>query len=527
MIGNVVIAIPDEAQRACIRQSIDWKELEIVCAAEAADSVSLIAAVRKHDPFLIIASSHLGDMPLAECIEYMRRQNMWTACLALGTQENIAEVNDCLELHVDGLLLQPYGAQMLHQCISRIKEKTQNDTTYAAIQRHIRAIRQKFIKYDIWSGTISHNLPKINEIFSTHFHEGLFRVAFLRFDNYSKDGIYGITDIQCQQMIGVTHGVLLPHCFDVICARQITGFKFLVNYSKQNDKQLRKTMEELREGLAHLPSIEGKFSVTLCIGSAVDALTGCKLSNDEADIASWSRTDSSLGKTLYYDKQSDDFPDEIMSKISTLTYETRKAVKALDAEQFEKNVTEFFGLPDSTLKNEKAKIWSDDIFNLFFEVNGELLNSITDATELKSTLTGKLKSSRTTAEFKSDYLESLLKLIDQINNANQLKKSLTVRMAVEYIEENYAQSLDLERVANIVKLSPVYFSYLFKREIGCNFSEFVTQKRIHVAMEMLKKGDKNISEVANSVGYVDQRYFSKKFKQLVGMPPKAYKSSYQ
>lgn len=75
----------------------------------------------------------------------------------------------------------------------------------------------------------------------------------------------------------------------------------------------------------------------------------------------------------------------------------------------------------------------------------------------------------------------------------------------------------------MVHLNPVYFSGLFKKELGVNFSDYLAGLRVEKAKALLKEVDWNISEVAAQVGYGDARYFSKVFSKLVGINPKEYR----
>lgn len=100
--------------------------------------------------------------------------------------------------------------------------------------------------------------------------------------------------------------------------------------------------------------------------------------------------------------------------------------------------------------------------------------------------------------------------------------SEAVLKAIDFIQKNYQDDLTLGKVAGAVYLSPYYFSRLFKRTTGMNFTRYLTQVRIDAAKELLKKGGLTVKEVAINVGYADPRYFSSVFKKVVGVSPAAY-----
>ena len=75
-------------------------------------------------------------------------------------------------------------------------------------------------------------------------------------------------------------------------------------------------------------------------------------------------------------------------------------------------------------------------------------------------------------------------------------------------------------------LNAAYFSKLFKRETGKNFSEYVAEVRMEKAKELLSRGRMNISEVAFAVGFSDVQYFSKTFKRCTGFRPSEYRERF-
>lgn len=100
--------------------------------------------------------------------------------------------------------------------------------------------------------------------------------------------------------------------------------------------------------------------------------------------------------------------------------------------------------------------------------------------------------------------------------------SAIVRKAVEEIHSHYSQSLRLESFAAENNITPQYLSSLFSKETGTTFSNYLRDVRIEKAKELLKEGNKKVYEIACAVGYPDQKYFSKIFRECVGISAKQY-----
>lgn len=100
--------------------------------------------------------------------------------------------------------------------------------------------------------------------------------------------------------------------------------------------------------------------------------------------------------------------------------------------------------------------------------------------------------------------------------------SAIVREMVITIEENYGMRLGLDTFAEKFRLTPEYISNLFAKETGMTFSNYLKTVRLEKAKELIQDADMKIYEVACSVGYPDQKYFSKVFKEYTGVSPKQF-----
>ena len=96
-----------------------------------------------------------------------------------------------------------------------------------------------------------------------------------------------------------------------------------------------------------------------------------------------------------------------------------------------------------------------------------------------------------------------------------------------YINEHYSRAITLEEVAEAIGFSPAYLSTLFKKEIGINFSDYLTSRRMEEAKRLLKENTCSINEIAELVGYSDPKYFSKTFNKVVGLKPSEYRKLYR
>lgn len=128
-------------------------------------------------------------------------------------------------------------------------------------------------------------------------------------------------------------------------------------------------------------------------------------------------------------------------------------------------------------------------------------------------------------------LEELEKLLvaffDLINDHIRQKRTSINHQLVEeirqFIDGHFTEDITLSRMANQYKISPSYLSLLFTERTGKNFIDYLTERRLKKAKELLKHTNLKIYEISNAIGYNDSFYFSNCFKKMTGVSPSEYR----
>ena len=121
------------------------------------------------------------------------------------------------------------------------------------------------------------------------------------------------------------------------------------------------------------------------------------------------------------------------------------------------------------------------------------------------------------------YIRHIQRAVENITETKEEVTGSSVGEAKSYIEEHYMENISLNDIAELVHISPFYFSKLFKDKTGRNFIEYLTAVRMEAAKEKLLKTDLSVKEICLSVGYSDPNYFSRSFKKYEGMTPGEYR----
>ena len=97
--------------------------------------------------------------------------------------------------------------------------------------------------------------------------------------------------------------------------------------------------------------------------------------------------------------------------------------------------------------------------------------------------------------------------------------------AIDYVERTCDEGLTVEELAEKLKLSRKDLDKVFSSVLNISPKKYIISVRIDRACTALRKTNKSIAEIAESVGYANQFYFAKEFKRLTGMTPTQYRNS--
>lgn len=90
-----------------------------------------------------------------------------------------------------------------------------------------------------------------------------------------------------------------------------------------------------------------------------------------------------------------------------------------------------------------------------------------------------------------------------------------------YVDAHCAQPLNVKQVASAMALSPNYASSLFKREMGQSLSAYIRQRQLETARHLLLSTDMRVYEIAEQLGYADEKHFSAMFRMYYHLSPNA------
>lgn len=200
------------------------------------------------------------------------------------------------------------------------------------------------------------------------------------------------------------------------------------------------------------------------------------------------------------------------------------------------NVSEHCIELDTYLQKEDYSTAKRLLEEIKFESSGYMLNEVCHIYNRLSMILSRYSKEKRDNFDSYTYLD----ILQYYNNIDELFEGLTDELSKHidagdndiwsniqtYIDNQYTRSLKLTELAEMFHFSTNYFSTIFKRKFGKNFSKYVTEKRIALAKELLHNTTMPIQDIADRTGYSDYFQFSKIFKKEVGETPAKFRGQH-
>ncbi|MEZ5216431.1 MAG: helix-turn-helix transcriptional regulator [Ilumatobacteraceae bacterium] len=101
-----------------------------------------------------------------------------------------------------------------------------------------------------------------------------------------------------------------------------------------------------------------------------------------------------------------------------------------------------------------------------------------------------------------------------------------LRRAKDHVDRNYAEDLDLEALAAVAALSKWHFHRLFLATYGRTPAQYLSERRIERAQDLLRATNLTVTEICYSVGFKSLGSFTSRFHEIVGETPGQFQRRY-
>ncbi len=537
------LIIADDEHRVCqlIENILPWKEYGVEISGIAHNGKDAFQLIQEIQPDIVITDIRMPGYDGITLIEKGKNINPDISFIIVSGYRDFEYAQSALKFGAEEYLLKPVSKEELeHIVLNVIDKKTRkNEKTRLEADLQKELSQKRGILRSQLAGEIVDRgcrierteIPSFQEHYSVSFLSTNFQIIIFQIDHSES-----IETIENTAAVGtilqktelLLSSCLKNHAFEILCTHRYFSFIYILNVKNSTGLSFR-DLEHLHETAVQKISEYGKWRITLCPGKVVPDIELLSESFNEAEFARRDRILRGCGKILE----------------KRLTPPTKEELRNFNIDDLEKRIKkpidsgEHLEIKDIFMNSvvpagNSYRIQNPDtVLELFrhsayicrkqiqkLSVDDASIENLQAETEKILSCAGSMdRLSSQLAELYSNSLNSIFSL-------KRVKDYRPIRIAKEYIENHYAENIDLNTVANEAGFNPAYFSSLFKKETGINFKEYLLQKRIETAKELLVSGNDTIILISERVGYKDVRYFSKIFSKTVGIKPNMYRKTY-
>nr|WP_320136512.1 AraC family transcriptional regulator [uncultured Amphritea sp.] len=133
-----------------------------------------------------------------------------------------------------------------------------------------------------------------------------------------------------------------------------------------------------------------------------------------------------------------------------------------------------------------------------------------------------LQLQQSSATSQRQMLLLLIQLLHEQQN-EPLNLDRRISTARHYLDEHYCEAVSLAQLASIANLSPRQLSQLFRQQLGMTPTQYLIEKRMQRAWQLLEQQNLSIQQVADATGYSSLAAFSDRFRKHFDIPPSYFR----
>ncbi|ASA24207.1 helix-turn-helix domain-containing protein [Paenibacillus donghaensis] len=301
-------------------------------------------------------------------------------------------------------------------------------------------------------------------------------------------------------------------------------FALIVSFPASGNGPVQQRMEQVIDAVQAVIQENSRLAPHIGVGTAYQDLAKLNQSFVEAAAALEHRVIRRSGHVTYFEQLA-----ELNSPATGSFWISRKSILKLEQSLKQGNesvATEMIADTIDTIKDEPLQVHllrciCFDLLNTFLRTASEL-----GMNEVFADLPA-LTSFETLEELENRLLSLSVRICQQVERNTESKESSLMEDIVIYVDQQFADyTLSLEHVALKYSISTSYLSRSFKEKTGCNFSQYIWQRRMDAVIRLLENTSAPLKEIIEQVGYLDAPNFIRKFKKETGLTPGQYRKQY-
>jgi len=531
------VLIADDEMKICqlISHLIDWKAMDMDVVDIVNDGKTAFESICTNHPNIVITDIRMPNFDGLELIRLCKEQFPDIYFIIISGYGEFNYAKNAIKYGVEDYLLKPIKKKELEDTLLKIREKYAAEFSEEQEKSQLRTlastarekVHQSLLTNLIRAGEANQEfrgtLEELNGRYQTWFQPGLFTVILFRLYQKKEAILKESLDFLAGKLQKTVEEELKGLCAEFLSVSLDGTVVCLANTVGDGFSKVKKQFHKIKYNISN--EIYANTVLIVGVGNSYSNLAEAVQSYQEAEISLLNRIGYSNEYVIEY-SQLNTFNKTVSDFIDM------KVRNDIIAAQERMDVNAILRYID-TLRQQLAAYKTDSM--LVYQCFLELIETLQfgsknygvffrqyDLDEYKR----KYKLILTFDELFDWICSDLVAKYRDFTNQKKVAEKKPIRVAKQYIYDNYNRNLTLESVSEYTGFNPTYFSVFFKKETGKNFSEYLTELRMKNAKNYIVSTDMDIADIAAEVGYNDLKYFSKLFKKSTGINPTEYRKLY-
>lgn len=530
-----VVLVEDEVVvREGIRKNILWEQYGFFYAGDAPDGELALPLIRQIQPDLLITDIKMPFMDGLALIELVRRELPRTKIVIISGYDDFSYAQQAIQMGVECYLLKPITKEKMVETLTTLRKKMEAERRQQEwlerFQREAREYenfsRRRFFEQIVTGGLSVSEISKTAKSMGINLNAPYYNIVLFSINSAGYDGSApeSYTDVIASVQDGISQFInSRPEL--ILFRSNITTYAVLIKGEWENITELtRDCIDNIKKCCAiagndlnwHISCgtpVSRLGALPACFTEASRILSYRYLCPEEHVLSESSIRDFREKNGMKPNTDEADIDEECLRAF--LSSGAKEEIDHFISQLLE-NICSEAPSPSLVCRYLTLTVY-------FAAVN--YLVSIGCLEDNYWALGLRPNDRTSTPEEAKQFMHRIMEKVIALRDSESKKQQRELLVqAIRFINEHYSEdTISLDRVAREVNISPNYFSAMFSQEVGQTFVDYLTGKRIDEAKRLLRQTDKRSSEVAFSVGYKDPHYFSFVFKKVVGCTPSEYR----
>ena len=520
-----VLIVDDEKH---VREGInllgEWEQNGITEIYEAGNGEEAIQLIRTLRPEIIFSDMKMPKMDGTQLLEWIKENQPTSKTIVVTGYDDYHYMRKAIHFGSSDYLLKPVDPEILNQTLAKVVKEWRNEeeernsktTSYQLINEMKPVYRDRKLTQLLNSDNLKEELYE--EFGFSKAQKYL--VALVRINRKAIEAFRGDRDLTYFTLLNVMNEILEEKECGI-------AFRYLANKGEivivfwNQFTQIEELLERIYKAILNVINV----SCHIAVGIEVDKRNKLMNSYQHAKEVLLNSNILADEKSKVY--RQDVIQPQVLKNLFAYSSEIELAIQAGEIRAFEdliskiaKDYTEGHYLSwGQLLQLENEYLVISNRWFEHFHITGKISKHIEYRVDPFFDQNGTFQL--------QDYIGRTIREISiflrKIKRKTVQKSNNVIHEIEKYLEANFDRDVKLQEISNHFYISREYISRKFKQEFNVNISDYIVKIRINRAKALLKNSELKIYEIANMVGYQDDKYFRKVFKKVEGVTPNEFR----